>query len=160
MTDVTPAWIPLDELTAQEEELRLPSLSNDDAWELGCTFVELARGQQAPVTIDISRGDHQLFRAALSGSSTEHVSWIERKTRTVRRFGHSSLYMGQAARDAGTSFEEQHGLDTALYVAHGGGFPLVVRGEGLVGVAVVSGLPQLDDHALVVAALRAHLAAR
>ncbi|MEP7765134.1 heme-degrading domain-containing protein [Sanguibacter sp. 25GB23B1] len=157
MTDATPAWIPLDEIAAQEAELQLGSLTHDDAWELGRTLVEAARAQQAPVTIDISIGDQQVFRAALPGSSTDHVSWIERKTRAVRRFGHSSLYLGQEAREEGVTFDDKHALDPALYAAHGGGFPLVVAGTGLVGVAVVSGLPQLDDHALVVQALRTFL---
>ena len=157
MTDPTPAWLTLEEITAQEAELQLDSFTHDDAWELGRTLVEIARAQHAPVTIDISRGDQQVFRAALTGSSVDHVSWIERKTRAVRRFGHSSLYLGQEAREEGVSFDDKHALDPALYAAHGGGFPLVVRGTGLVGVAVVSGLPQLDDHALVVEALRAFL---
>lgn len=155
MTDPTPAWLTLDEITAQEAELQLAAFTHDDAWELGTTLVEVARAQHAPVTLDISIGDQQVFRAALPGSSTDHVSWIERKTRAVRRFGHSSLYLGQEAREEGVTFDDKHALDPALYAAHGGGFPLVVRGTGLVGVAVVSGLPQLDDHALVVEALRA-----
>ena len=41
----------------------------------------------------------------------------------------------------------------------GGAVPIIVRSVGPVGVAVVSGLPQFDDHQMVVAALRAHLAA-
>ncbi|PFG34869.1 heme-degrading domain-containing protein [Sanguibacter antarcticus] len=157
MTDPTPAWLTLDEIAAQEAELELVSLTNDDAWDLGCTLVEVAQARQAPVTIDISRGDQTLFRAALAGSSIDQVSWIERKTRVVRHFGHSSLYVGQECRDAGVSFDDKHALEPELYAAHGGGFPLVVTGSGLVGVVVVSGLPQLDDHALVVEALRRFL---
>ena len=39
------------------------------------------------------------------------------------------------------------------YAPHGGGFPLIVEGAGPVGVVIVSGLPQLEDHALVVECL-------
>jgi uncharacterized protein (UPF0303 family) len=107
--------------------------------------------------VDISRNRHQLFHAALPGASPDNDSWIRRKTRVVNRFGHSTLYMRQASRERGTTFEEQYGLDPLRYAAHGGGFPILVRRVGPVGVVVVSGLPQVEDHRMVVAALRAHL---
>jgi uncharacterized protein (UPF0303 family) len=49
-------------------------------------------------------------------------------------------------------------LPPGRFAAHGGAFPLLVRGVGPVGTVVVSGLPQVDDHRMVVAALREHLA--
>jgi uncharacterized protein (UPF0303 family) len=49
--------------------------------------------------------------------------------------------------------EARHGLLLADYAAHGGGFPVVLRGTGLVGTVVASGLPQREDHALVVAVM-------
>jgi uncharacterized protein (UPF0303 family) len=147
----------LSELAAEEEELQFPSFTNDDAWELGAALVATARRQDLPVAVDISRNRSQLFHAALPGTSPDNASWIRRKARVVNRFGHSTLYMRQAARDRGTTFEEQYGLDPLRYAAHGGGFPIVVRRVGPVGVVVVSGLPQLEDHRMVVAALRAHL---
>lgn len=153
------AWIPLDEITRQEQELRLPTFTHDDAWEIGCALVRVAREQQAPVTIDIRSGDHQLFHAALPGATTEHDSWIARKGRVVDLLGHSTLYVGQECRDAGTSFEERYAdLEPELHVAHGGGFPLVLVDGTQVGVLVISGLPQVDDHRLAVAGLRAFLA--
>jgi uncharacterized protein (UPF0303 family) len=147
----------LAELTAEEEELQFASFTNDDAWELGVALVATARRQDLPVAVDISRNRAQLFHAALPGTSPDNASWIRRKARVVNRFGHSTLYMRQAARERGTTFEEQYGLDPLRYAAHGGGFPIVVRRVGPVGVVVVSGLPQLEDHRMVVAALRAHL---
>ncbi len=44
-------------------------------------------------------------------------------------------------------------LDPALFAAHGGAFPINIVGVGLVGTVAVSGLPQADDHAMVVAVL-------
>src|SRR5215207_4880366 len=46
-----------------------------------------------------------------------------------------------------------------FHAAHAGAFPVLVRDVGPIGVVVVSGLPQVQDHRMVVAALRAHLAA-
>ena len=155
MTDTFPS---LAELAAEEEELQLTSFTNDDAWELGSALVATAREQRAPVAVEISRNHHRIFSVALTGATPDNASWIERKTRVVERFGHSSLYVGQDARERGTTFEDRFGLDPQRYAAHGGAFPILVRDVGPVGVVVVSGLPQFEDHRMVVAALRAHLA--
>ncbi len=154
MSDSFPS---LADLAAEEEELQFSSFTNDDAWELGTALRELARRQGAPVAIDISRNHQQLFRAALPGATPDNAAWIERKQRVVHRFGHSTLYVRQSFVERGTTFEEQSGLDPQRFAAHGGGFPVLVRSVGQVGVLVVSGLPQLEDHRLIVAALRAHL---
>ncbi len=155
MADSAPS---LAELAAEEEELQFSGFTNDDAWDLGSALVAAARRDGAPVAVDVSRHGHQLFHASLPGTSPDNDSWIQRKTRVVHRFGHSSLYVRQASIERGTTFEEEFGLDPALYAAHGGAFPVVVRSVGPVGAVVVSGLPQLEDHRMVVAALRAHLA--
>ena len=147
----------LAQLAAEEEELQFDGFTNDDAWDLGSALVAAARRDGAPVAVDVSRHGHQLFHAALPGTSPDNDSWIQRKTRVVHRFGHSSLHVRQASIERGTTFEEEFALDPALYAAHGGAFPIVVRSVGPVGAVVVSGLPQLEDHRMVVAAIRAHL---
>jgi uncharacterized protein (UPF0303 family) len=154
MADSSPS---LAELAAEEEELQFDSFTNDDAWDLGAALVAAARRDGAPVAVDVSRHGHQLFHASLPGTSPDNDSWIQRKTRVVQRFGHSSLYVRQASIERGTTFEAEFGLDPALYAAHGGAFPVVVRSVGPVGTVVVSGLPQLEDHRMVIAAIRAHL---
>ena len=154
MADSSPS---LAELATEEAELQFAGFTNDDAWDLGSALVAAARRDGAPVAVDVSRHGHQLFHASLPGTSPDNDSWIQRKTRVVHRFGHSSLYVRQASVERGTTFEQEFGLDPALYAAHGGGFPVVVRSVGPVGAVVVSGLPQLADHRMVVAAIRAHL---
>jgi uncharacterized protein (UPF0303 family) len=148
----------LDQLAAEEEELQFSGFSNDDAWELGSALVTAGREQGLPIAVDISRNRHQLFHASLPGTTPDNDSWIQRKTRVVDRFGHSSLYVRQASIERGTTFEAEFGLDQERYAAHGGAFPIIVRSVGPVGAVVVSGLPQVADHRLVVAALRAHAA--
>ena len=146
----------LAQLAAEEEELQFSGFTNDDAWELGSALVTAGREQGLPIAVDISRNRHQLFHASLPGTTPDNDSWIQRKTRVVDRFGHSSLYVRQASIERGTTFEAEFGLDPDRYAAHGGAFPIIVRSVGPVGVVVVSGLPQVADHRMVVAALRAH----
>ena len=146
------------ELAAEEQELQFRSFTNDDAWDLGSILVAAARERGAPVVIDVTRNGHQLFRAALTGSTPDNDTWIARKQRVVHRFGHSSLYVRQASIERGTTFEAEFDLDPAEYAAHGGAFPVLVRSVGPVGVVAVSGLPQLEDHRMVVTAIREQLA--
>jgi uncharacterized protein (UPF0303 family) len=137
----------------QERRLVLPRFDNDDAWRLGVLLVELARARSAPVTADIRRNGQQLFHCALPGTSADNDAWIQRKVRTVDRFGHSSYLVGLGHTAQGTTFEAKSRLDPDTYAAHGGAFPLTLAGTGVVGTVAVSGLPQADDHALVVDAL-------
>ncbi|MBT0995135.1 heme-degrading domain-containing protein [Cellulomonas sp. DKR-3] len=145
------------QVEAQERDLVFTRFDNDDAWALGCLLVELATERDLAVTVDIRRAGQQLFHAARPGTTADNDSWIERKTRVVMRFGASSFLVGLRATARGTTFADQHGLDLQEYAAHGGCFPVRVEGVGLVGTVTVSGLPQADDHALVVEAVRRFL---
>ena len=153
---VTP-WPSVAELAAQERELCWDGFTEDDAWRLGSALVTTARERELPVAVEVLRGDHRLFQAALAGTSPDNDAWLTRKARTVRRFHTSSLHVGQVCRDAGRTLEEQFLVPSRRYAAHGGAFPLTVTGVGVIGSVAVSGLPQLEDHALVVEVLRAVL---
>ncbi len=120
--------------------------------------MERAQKEGLPITIDITRGSHQLFHASLSGSSTDNDEWVKRKVRLVYRFGHSSLYVGQLLKSKGKRLEEAYLISESDYAAHGGCFPVIVKDTGMVGTITVSGLPQEEDHKLVVQAIRDYLA--
>ena len=143
----------LEELERQERELQFDRFDFDTAWRLGLALVEAGRSRELPIAIDIRRNGQQLFHAALPGTAPDNDAWLRRKTRVVDRFGLASLHVGERARQAGTTFEEQMRLAPDEYAAHGGAFPIAVRGVGVIGTVAVSGLPQLEDHALVVEVL-------
>ena len=147
----------LEALEAEEAELQFDVFDNGTAWDLGVALHEAARAAGHPVTIDIRRNGQQLFHAALPGTAPDNDAWLQRKARVVDRFGRSSLHVGERARRAGTTFEAQMRLHPDEYAAHGGCFPITVRGTGVVGTVGVSGLPQLEDHEFVVEQLRAFL---
>jgi uncharacterized protein (UPF0303 family) len=146
-----------EELLRQEAELQFQRFDNDTALALGQALVTAAREGGLAVTADVRRGEQQLFHAALAGTAADNDVWIERKNRVVRRFGHSSFYVGLLLGLEGTSIEEKFLVDGTLYAAHGGAFPVIVRHVGMVGTVTVSGLPQAEDHRLVVAVLREFL---
>jgi uncharacterized protein (UPF0303 family) len=150
----------LAELTRQEDRLRFRRFDNETALALGAHLLEAARSRGLPVTISVRRGDQRLFHAALPGTSADNDAWIDRKSRVVDRYGHSSYFVGTRFRAAGSTFEESSRLDPDLYAAHGGVFPVIVEGVGPVGTVGISGLPQVDDHAFVVEQLESFVASQ
>lgn len=151
-------WPTLDELRQEDSEIVLPGLSEKVAYDLGRRATDAAWDEGLTLVVGIWRGEHQLFHAALPGSTQDNDEWLQRKGRTVRRFEHSSLYMGQLCRDQDTTLSEKFLLPESEYAAHGGAIPLRVEGDGVVGWMGVSGLPQLDDHRFVVRILKEYLA--
>jgi len=144
----------LNQLLQEEQELQFTKFNEDVAWKLGSQLVERARSKNLPVTIDITRGTHQLFHASLRGTSPDNDEWIKRKVRLVYRFGHSSFYMGQLLKSKSKTIEQAYLVSESEYGPHGGCFPILVKETGIVGTVTVSGLPQEEDHKLVVDTLR------
>ena len=148
----------LKSLLDQEEELQFKNFNETSAWELGTQMVDRAMRANLPVTIDITRGQQQLFHYSLPGTSADNDEWVKRKVRLVNRFGHSSFYMGQLLKHKGKTIEQSYLIPESEFAAHGGCFPIIVKGTGMVGTITVSGLPQEEDHKFVVESIRAFLA--
>ncbi len=147
----------LKELRQQEEEIQFASFTNDTALAVGMALLQEARQRGKAVAIDITRSDLQLFHFAMEGTAIDNGEWIKRKNNVVKRFGHSSYYMGIYLKNAGQTMKEKYLLSSSDYAAHGGAFPLIIRGVGVVGTITVSGLPQQEDHELVVTTLKQFL---
>lgn len=145
------------ELLEQEAQLRLPAFDLSGAWQLGRHLHRLATAAQAPAVLEIHAYGRIVFSAALPGSSADNHDWVRRKRNTVLRYGHSSMYLGEYNRSKGREFETQPHIDAREYAAHGGSFPLRLSNGELIGSLTLSGLPQWDDHRLVVEALQAWL---
>ncbi len=82
---------------------------------------------------------------------------MRRKGNVVARFHRSSYAVAMTLKLKATTLLERYGLPVTDYAADGGSFPLHVEGAGVVGSVTVSGLPQREDHNLVVEALCAML---
>jgi uncharacterized protein (UPF0303 family) len=148
----------LKQLLQEEQELQFTKFNETTAWQIGSQLVEQGIQENLTITIDITRGQHQLFHASLPGTSADNDEWVKRKVRLVNRFGHSSFYMGQMLKHKGKTIEQSYLISESEFAPHGGCFPIIVKGTGMVGTITVSGLPQEDDHKLVVETIRAFIA--
>ena len=147
----------LKQLLLEEAELQFTKFNEDTAWQLGSNLVTHAVAEHLPITVDITRGDHQIFHASRPGTSVDNDEWVKRKVRLVYRFGHSSFFIEQLLKSKGKRLEDAYLIPESLYAAHGGCFPVIVKGVGVVGTITVSGLAQEDDHKLAVQAIREYL---
>lgn len=143
----------LKELKEQEERLQFTVFTNEMAVEIGMYLYQKAREEKLPVTIDVTRSGQQLFHAALPGTSPDNDQWIIRKCRVVNRFYQSSYRLGIQLKNEGKSLEDKYNISTLEYAPHGGCFPIILKGTGVIGTITVSGLEQSADHAMVVEAV-------
>ena len=140
-------------IAQQEELLRWDGFDAETAWRLGGVMRSALLARGAGGSVEIELAGQVLFACATVGATPGQADWIRRKRNTVRRFARSSYGVGRTLEAAGETMQARHGLELRDFAAHGGGFPLTLVGAGCVGSVVVSGLPQREDHALVVAAI-------
>lgn len=144
-------------LEAEFATLELPRFDEASALRLGQILVDLAQADHLPVVIDIRTADRVLFHAGLPGSAPLNDLWAQRKSNTALMFQLPSLLVAARNRAKNEALD-RHGLSGADYADSGGAIPIRVAGVGVVAVATVSGLPQVEDHKLVVRAIKALLA--
>jgi uncharacterized protein (UPF0303 family) len=144
-------------ITKQEELLVFPRFNRQDAWDLGHVFAEIIAKKKlpAPVSIRLLSG-LVVFQWAGEGTNADNDYWMIRKFRMVRDLEHSTLLSVAQFKKKGETLESR-GLDPHRYAAAGGGFPVRIKDSGLAAVVTVSGLPQAEDHALLVEGLSVYL---
>ena len=145
-------------LRQEEDSLNLPIFSIGEGLMIGEIALNLAKSVQRPIAMEVRMGDWTVFHASLPGSSPDNDWWMNRKARVVLKTGHSTLYERVLAEETGVDWFSKHGVSEEDYAIHGGGLPINVKGKGLVGVLLISGLPQVQDHLLGVEILTEYLA--
>ncbi len=146
------------QLALEEKSLLLHSLSHAEALTIGEIAVELGRARALPIAVEVRLDDWIVYHASLPGSKPDNDWWIARKARVVMLKHHSTLYERVSAQERGVDWHKENNLLDETHAIHGGGLPLITKGEGFVGVLLVSGLPQVDDHLLGVEVLTEFLA--
>lgn len=143
----------LDRLLAEEKTLQFPHFNAETAWSLGRLLHDTAAARGQAVAIDITVNGQQLFFSALPGATANNAQWVRRKGAVARMFQHSSLFKTWEAEVVGKPLNERYALSTEDYAASGGAMPIFVVGTGCIGTVVVSGLPMVEDHKLIVEAM-------
>lgn len=140
-------------LALQEELLRFEHFDATTAWELGQCIKSIAQARGVALSIEVRSAKDTVFFYAMPGTAPANADWARRKRNLVELLHTSSYAVGRARANGGSDTETLMGLPARDYACHGGSFPIRVHGAGCVGVVTVSGVPQREDHAIVVEAL-------
>ena len=146
------------QLISEEQILTLPSLDLAGALEIGEIAKSIAVLRKLPLAIQVRLGDWIIYHASLPGSTSENHWWIDRKARVVALKHHSTMYERVSAEERGVDWHKDNNLLDETHAIHGGGLPLITKNEGFVGILLISGLPQVEDHLLGVEVLTEFLA--
>jgi uncharacterized protein (UPF0303 family) len=146
------------QLHVEEQILTLPSLSTAEALEIGEIAKSIGVARNLPIATEVRLDDWIVYHASLPGSKPENDWWMSRKARTVMLKQHSTMYERVSAEERGVDWHKENNLLDETHAIHGGGLPLITKNEGFVGVLLISGLPQVEDHLLGVEVLTEFLA--
>ena len=145
-------------LLQEELLLTLPALDVADAMEIGEIAKSFGTQRSLPIAVEVRLEDCIIYHVSLPGSTAENQWWIDRKARVVLLKHHSTMYERVSAEERGIDWHKENGLLDETHAIHGGGLPLITKNEGFVGVLLISGLPQVEDHLLGVEVLTEFLA--
>jgi len=146
------------QLLNEKQILTLPSLDLSGALEIGEIAKSLGMVRNLPIALEVRLGDWVVYHASLPGSKAENDWWMARKARVVTLKHHSTMYERVNAEERGVDWHKENNLLDETHAIHGGGLPLLTKDEGFVGVLLISGLPQVEDHLLGVEVLTEFLA--
>ena len=144
-------------LLEEEAVLKLTSLTNTDALEIGEIAATLGRQRKLPIAVEVRIGEWIVFHASLEGSKPENDWWITRKSQVVMMKHHSTIYERVLAEELGIDWHKENNVVDETHAIHGGALPLITP-TGFAGILIISGLPQVDDHLFAVEVLTEFLA--
>lgn len=147
----------IDKIALQEKYLQFTQFDSEVAWAVGSALKAAAEKRKVAVAIEIQLNGHTLFLYSMKGTTPDNLEWIRRKRNVVMRFHRSSYSIGLRNERAQTTLQAKAALEPKDYAAHGGCFPILLVGTGCVGSVTVSGLPQREDHEMVVSVLQEYL---
>lgn len=140
----------LEMCTEQEKKFQFDHFTREDALNFGLKLLENAKAYPAPVAVEITINGLVVFRFFPEGTIADNELWLRRKRNSVELMSMSSLHFLAWLETGGETLESRK-LNADDYAAGGGGFPILLRGTGMIGSICVSGLPDhLDDHQLII----------
>ena len=143
----------------QERGLVFHKFDEHAAFAIGSLIRGRAVRETLGLVADIRLWDRPLMYFAMPGTTADNPNWVRRKANTVQRLQKSTYRLVLETGGQDRLFPPQRALPPEDYVLAGGGFPIRVRGIGVVGAVTVSGLHERDDHEVAVSAICEHLGA-
>jgi uncharacterized protein (UPF0303 family) len=142
----------LPELIEQEERFVFDHFTQSDALRLGRIMLDICEEYDVSFGCEIYLNGMTVFKSMPEGTGRMNDAWMKRKIDTVLLTGWSTMRLW--------AFHEMIGSKRAAsivpvseYVTCGGGFPVKVRGAGIIGAIACSGPGDQIDHEFCIEAL-------
>ena len=135
-------------------KIEVSEFSNRVALDMGQRIIELAKSRNQHIAVEICRLNHTIFLYFDDNLPADKHNWLRRKANVAKHFEESSLGVKNDLLAKGMSLEKTFGLDEKDFIAKGGAIPVFVKNAGMVATITVSGLPDVEDHNLIVEALQ------
>ena len=115
---------------------------------IGARAQDLGEQRELPIAIAVRLGGRTVFRVALDGSTPLNDAWLMKKIRVTETFHQSTLLVRAEHEESGKDFHGTHGRSAEYWAPAGGAVCLRDSTLTFRGVLAVSGLTQIEDHAL------------
>lgn len=141
----------------QEEKYKFKDITQEDICQLGEYLKEISLKLEKPVAVEAALGNFVVYRFYPEGRGLNEETWIAAKRNTVMAYGVSSLHVMLKMMNKGLAQSNTFSaLDPGKFALSGGGFPLKLKNNLLIGSICVSGLKGEEDHMILIQALERH----
>src|SRR5262249_21219665 len=123
----------------QEKALSFSEFDEAIAFRIGSALRERALADGLAIAAESPTCGRPLLYMAPPGTTGENATWIRRKANTVNLMLKASYRVVLERSWEVDYFPPRRGLDNAEYALAGGGFPICVKGAGVIGCVTVSG---------------------
>lgn len=142
----------LEQCIQEEKKYQFDHFSHEDARKLGELLYEESLQCERSVGVEIRINGESVYRFISDDCNHENGKWLSAKANTVEMMNMSSLRVGcQLFLDGETLLNKK--MNDQDYGTLGGGFPLILKGTGMIGTICVSGLWHEEDHKLIIRVL-------
>ena len=136
------------------KKIELDSFSNRLGLEIGLAIVNLAKERNQNIAVQVERLNHTIFLFVDDSLPTDKHNWLRRKANVTKHFEESSLNVKHDLINGNMTLEKTFALNEKEYLAKGGSIPVFVKNAGMIAVVTVSGLHDVEDHNIIVEALK------
>ena len=150
----------LEDLVAQEEKFRFDSFSSADAIRLAKIMMENEAQIGRPVAMSIFLNGCTVFQYLPEGTGKLNELWMKKKIATVMAMRWSTMRFWAWQEKAAGLKRNPEIFPVGEIVPCGGGFPITVKGCGVVGVIAVSALGDQMEHDFIIDSLEQFCALR
>lgn len=143
----------LERCLEEEKIYRFSAFSHRDALELGLDLLKSSEEHGGNTAIEIRINHVCVFRYLPDKTGKFHEMWLKRKSNMVEVMEMSTLRAFAQLEEKEEDMLSDWLLDPKDYAGCGGGFPIRIKNGSVIGSICVSGLPHMEDHAILMSGI-------